>query len=129
MESKRNRGKVLWIAQLGAVWVMVASGCYYDVEETLYGTEGCDVQTVSFASDIAPLVSQKCAGCHSGTSPSGGLTLQSHAQVAGIGMSGALVDRTHRPAGDGLAMPPSGRLSECELSKIQNWVNQGSLDN
>jgi len=129
MTFKSNRRTGFLNPPLVAVLVLVVSGCYYDVEETLYGTERCNIQWVGFASDIAPLVSLKCAGCHSGTAPSGGLTLQSHAQIASIGISGALVDRTHRPAGDGLAMPPSGRLTECELSKIQNWVNQGSPDN
>ena len=105
------------------------SGCYYDVESELYGGQTCDVSNVGFASDIEPMVSTHCTGCHSGAAPSGGLQLGTYNQISAIALSGSLVDRTHRIAGDALAMPPSGRLSDCQLEKIQNWVYQGAPNN
>jgi cytochrome c5 len=127
MKSKRTT-QTLWSA-LVLGWTVVLSGCYYDVESELYGGEVCDLSAVGYAADIEPIISTHCTGCHGGAAPSGGLQLGSYAQVAAIAQSGSLVDRTHRSAGDALAMPPSGRLSDCQLQKIQNWVNQGAPNN
>ena len=91
--------KVFWsIAAVLSLWAAatVATSCYYDDYQTLYGTGGtCDTAAVSFAADIQPIVSAQCAGCHGATSPSGGLSLTNHTQIAAATSSGALLNRVH----------------------------------
>jgi hypothetical protein len=96
----------------------------------LYGTGGaCDTAAVSFAADIQPIMSAQCTGCHGAASPNGGLSLTNHAQIAAATLSGSLLNRVHLPAGNPLAMPPSGPLSSCQKAKLRTWKRQGALNN
>ena len=125
--------KVFWsIAAVLSLWstATVVTSCYYDDYQTLYGTGGtCDTAAVSFGSDIQPFVTAQCAGCHGTASPSGGLSLTNHTQIAAATSSGSLLNRVHLPASDPLAMPPSGPLSSCQKAKLRTWKRQGALNN
>ncbi len=91
-------------------------------------TVPCDtVNTVTFAGQIWPMVQSTCMGCHSGSSPSGGISLNSYANVASIASAGTLVNAIN---GAGVAkMPPSGALTTCQKREIAIWVNNGYLNN
>jgi len=125
--------KFFWsIAALLSLWAAatLATSCYYDDYQTLYGTgAACDTAAVSFTADIQPIVSTQCAGCHGAASPSGGLSLTNHAQIAATTSSGSMLNRVHLPAGNPLAMPPSGPLSSCQKAKLRTWKRQGALNN
>jgi len=106
------------------------SGCYYDVESELYGPSvPCDTAAVTFAGHIEPLIATECAGCHSGASPDGGLTLEGHAAIAAAFTTGGAEDRVNRTAGSSGAMPPSGPLSSCDLSSLSAWIQAGAPNN
>ena len=94
--------KFFWsIAALLSLWAAatLATSCYYDDYQTLYGTgAACDTAAVSFTADIQPIVSAQCAGCHGAASPSGGLSLTNHAQIAATTSSGSMLNRVHLPA-------------------------------
>lgn len=110
-----------------AMWL---SSCAYNVESELYPTEvPCDTTAVSFAGNVLPLVEDRCAGCHSGSSPAAGLELTTYAEIRAIGISGMLSDRVNRSDMDELLMPPDGPLSDCSLRTLAAWVNDGCLEN
>ncbi len=120
----RTFSVIFLLATLGSV-----SGCYYDNSEQLYGTGGTCDSTSTWSADIQPLIQAQCVGCHQGASASGGLDLSSHASVQNSALNGSLLDRIQRGAGDPLAMPPSGRLSNCNVAKIRVWERGGALPN
>lgn len=106
--------------------VLVLSGCAYDKEELLYPGQ-CDPgdATVAgyWASTIEPLIRSRCANCHfpGGQGPG---DLRAYAQVRAIvdnGQFQRLVFQTK-------AMPQDGSLSDCDLQKLQAWVNAGASD-
>jgi mono/diheme cytochrome c family protein len=92
--------------------------------------------TVSFASDILPLLESRCIGCHGGERTQEGLDLKTHASlIAGSG-NGAVV--TPGDAANSLLvelvatqkMPKRGpKLTPDQVQLITDWVNQGALDN
>jgi hypothetical protein len=113
---------------LGASLLLM--GCYYDIESDLYGPpSACDTTAVTFAGHIAPLVASECAGCHSGASPDGGLTLDGHASISAAFVDGAALDRVSRSAGSSGAMPPSGPLPSCDVTVLRAWVDAGAPNN
>ena len=91
----------------------------------------------SFEKDIAPLLIRRCLECHQSANPSGGLSLQSAADVTKGGDSGpAIVPKS--PAESRLLervttgeMPPlkhgeSQKLPDSEIEVLRQWVEDGA---
>jgi hypothetical protein len=97
-------------------------------------------QGISFSATIAPLLQENCNGCHiGGQRASGGLRLDSFAQLMQGGMSGPIIDpenpeqslliRKLNGQAGGQRMPAGGRppLSETDITRISEWIRQGAL--
>lgn len=99
------------------------TGCYYDNEEDLYvGSTTCDTTSVTYTQDIVPIFAANCNSCHSGSGASGGIFTDNYESVVQniIRIHGAV---NHL---DGFRGMPdqSSPLPDCELSKINAWINQ-----
>jgi hypothetical protein len=90
--------------------------------------EVCDtINPVTFSGNIWPIIQTTCTGCHSGTSPSGNVTLASYNNVATVASSGLLIQSL---TGDGVPkMPPAGFFSACKIRQFEIWINDGFLNN
>jgi hypothetical protein len=88
-----------------------------------YGS--CDTIGLNYTNDIAPLLSSRCTGCHSGANPQGSLKLTTYAEAKASAQSGALYGSVaHLP--NYVAMPKGGAaLSPCFVSKIKTWIEAG----
>src|SRR5580658_894971 len=90
---------------------------------------------ISFQKDVAPLLAEKCSGCHGGSMKMNGLALDTRADALRGGKRGpALVpgkpeesllyrkiaglDQPQRPFG--------GRLSDGEIAVVREWIDQGA---
>lgn len=112
----------------GLILVILLTGCYYDVEEELYGS--CQPGNVTYSTTITNiLVGNSCLGCHSGSSPSGNVNLQGYQNVKAKVDDGRLLGAiTHA---NGYAPMPQGasKLTSCDISKIRAWIDAGAPDN
>lgn len=89
----------------------------------------CVATNVSFANTVLPTLRTNCTGCHSGTSPSAGIDLNSYATVKVQAANGKLVGSISHAAGY-IAMPSATvSISACEISQIKAWVTEGTLNN
>ncbi len=90
--------------------------------------ELCDtINPVTYAATILPVLQSSCTGCHSGTNPSGNVTLSSYAGVSAAASNGLLMKSLR---GEGVTrMPPSGSLSECRIRQFGLWVENGYPNN
>ena len=80
----------------------------------------CSVVEAYYEESVAPILTQNCIGCHSGSSPSGGLNLDDYTSVRG-GM-GDVLDRVNREEGSSGFMPQVGsKLTDAELSILQSF--------
>jgi hypothetical protein len=88
-------------------------------------TEGCDTIVYTYNADIKNIITNSCAGCHSAGSPDGTLTDHLHLQAKALNGSliGSLRGQGYTP------MPLTGRLSECDIKGIENWVQAGAPNN
>ena len=96
--------------------------------------------TISFHENILPLFSADCstAGCHSGGSPSGNLSLEDSIAYTQLMRSGSGYINTVTPNFSLLysqmistndPMPPSGKLSDCQIELVLKWIQQGAKNN
>lgn len=102
------------------------SGCNYENEEDLYPMNFCDTTNVGYSSTVLPIIQANCAipGCHvSGGTGTGNFT--TYAGLKGQVTNGRLIPSIEQ-ASNAAAMPPSGKLSDCEIAKIVIWVQQGA---
>lgn len=88
----------------------------------------CDTLNVTFSGTIMPIVQTNCTGCHSGASPGGGINLTGYSGVEAIASTGQLLGVVKHLAGY-RPMPPSGQLSDCQISQINKWITNGKPNN
>ena len=106
--------------------VLFLPGCYYDNKETMYGASSCDTTNVTYSLKIAPLINQKCIGCHSAASATAGVDLSSYNQVVKYGQSKQLQGTIKQlPGYETKLMPPGGKLDNCNISLVDIWVRKG----
>jgi mono/diheme cytochrome c family protein len=93
-----------------------------------YCGETCDtVNPITFSGTIWPVMQTSCTGCHSGTSPSGGIALANYANVSSAAANGSLINSLK---GNGVTkMPPGGSFSVCRIRQFEIWVSNGYLNN
>lgn len=108
--------------------LFLLSGCYYDSKEYLYpslNTACTDtVSPVIYDVAISKILNDNCISCHSGSSPSGGVLLNSYTNVKTLVDNGQLIGSIlHTGAFTGSkAMPPGGSLSDCGINTIKKWI-------
>jgi uncharacterized membrane protein len=113
------------------------TGCYYDTEEELYPDSGsivCDTVSVSYETDIKPILSTKCSysGCHTNVNAAAGIPLETYAGVKGfLDTDKALFISSIIWDGNASNMPKgaSTKMSDCNINTIRAWINAGYPNN
>jgi len=94
----------------------------------------CDTAgTIRFNTSVKQTIDSYCVSCHNASVTSGGVNLNGYAQIkeyAAMLRNGTplLVGVISHAAGF-KAMPPSVKLDECSIRKIELWISQGMLNN
>ena len=88
-------------------------------------SEECKTANLSFSNDIWPTISNNCTSCHGG---SGGVDIEDYNDVKVLVDNSKLINVLYGKNGSPL-MPPNGELSKCEIDQIEQWINDGALDN
>jgi hypothetical protein len=96
----------------------------------------CDTTgTISYATTIVPILNANCGttnnNCHSPSAPSLDPNLSTYAGVQGALSHGVLLnDITWSPnAANNMPKSPNPKLSDCNISLIQKWINAGAPNN
>lgn len=107
---------------------MMLISCSKDNEATL-GKGICDTLSMSFANSIQPIFNENCISCHNSSNLSGGQDLTNYPGVVHATENGKLLGVINQS--DGFPAMPQGaaKLSDCNISKITAWINQGMLNN
>ena len=96
-------------------------GCEKNIESDYVGYD-CDEVISYYQESVAPILSSHCIGCHSSSSASGSLALDSFdVAIDGI-MNGDVTHRINMETSNPLFMPlGSEKLSQQQLDIIQNF--------
>jgi mono/diheme cytochrome c family protein len=106
-----------------AAWIMQGA------QNNSCASAGCDTLNVTYSGTIAPLVQQRCQGCHSGATPQGGLDLGSWSVLNALASDGRLGGSVQHASG-AIPMPPSGpRLPDCNVRQFMIWIDNGAPNN
>jgi mono/diheme cytochrome c family protein len=90
---------------------------------------GCDTVNVTYSGTIRAILDQRCMGCHNDQGASGGVILETHAEVSALALDGTLYGALSWTSGY-TSMPPSGsQLPQCQLDQIKAWVDAGAPNN
>lgn len=88
----------------------------------------CDPTQFTFAANIQPLINRNCVGCHKPGSLGGGVDLSTYNAILVQVDNGKLYGSITHSTGY-IAMPQGGKLSDCEITQISNWIDAGALNN
>ena len=111
--------------------LLFSSGCYYDKYDSLYppvNTGTCDSLGATYSGSVSAVISGYCLSCHSSAVASGGVVLDDYSRVNAYVGNGKLMGVTKQLSGYS-PMPPGSQLSDCDLAKLQKWVNDGAPNN
>lgn len=87
-------------------------------------TLNCGTTAYTLATDIQPLISSNCGGCHGTKGKKAGLDLNLAETIKTVAADGRLVC-VMRAAKGCAAMPPGQPLSKIDVDKVECWVNNG----
>ena len=105
------------------------TSCYYDSEEDLYPMLGCDTTNVTYSATVLPILQQNCYVCHSAAANNGNITLEGYTNLKRFVDNGQFLGAIKHLPGFS-AMPQNApKLLECNIEKIEVWVNDGAPDN
>jgi uncharacterized membrane protein len=92
--------------------------------------QSCDaLAAVTYSQQVRSVITSKCAGCHGGTSPQGGINLTTYAGLKAKVDDGRLWGAINHLTGFS-SMPKNGsKLSDCELVQIKKWIDAGAPNN
>ncbi len=86
-------------------------------------------QVTFFETKVRPVLATKCASCHGGKEPMGGVRLDTAADLAKLLTRGdpekSLLVHAVRQDGS-LKMPPDGKLPAAQIADLEAWVKMGA---
>lgn len=110
----------------------IITSCYYDKADKLYpNASACDTAGMTFNAHVKPIIKTNCLdkGCHTTANPTGSIVLETYANVKASTASDKLINALKYTAGGSKNMPPTGKLSDCEIQRVDAWIKRGSPEN
>lgn len=83
---------------------------------------GCDSTKFTYSQDIAPIITKNCISCHA----SNNVKIGDHAGLQTVALDGRLLGAIRHEMG--YQPMPSGSvfLSDCDITKIRKWIENGA---
>lgn len=88
----------------------------------------CDETQFTYAAVIQPLLASNCTGCHKKGSLGGNIDLSTYDAVKAQAVNGKLSGSIQHANGYS-PMPKGGKLSDCQIAQITNWIDAGTPNN
>ena len=110
--------------------VIFMQSCYYDNIEDLYPQlPECDTTNVTYSNNVWPVINANCTSCHGGGAPAGNIRLENYNDISSAANNGSLLGTIRHENGWSPMPKGGGKLNNCDVAKIEIWVNQGTPDN
>lgn len=114
----------------GCICILFAlNSCVSNVEEELYPLESCDTVQVTYSGTIAPIIELNCFACHEGDQSLSGIPLNGYDPLKAMVDAGKLIGALRHLDGFSPMPQNASALPECELLKIEKWIDDGTPDN
>ena len=101
--------------------------CYYDNAAVLY-PDNCTTQKVTYTQFVRPFVDAGCS-CHVKGSVNGNVNLHTYTDLK-VYVKNGLFMKTIKHESGVSPMPPSvAKRTDCEITKLEVWINSGAIEN
>lgn len=84
------------------------------------------VGPITYETHISTVMTTNCTSCHGGSNPQGNLLLETYNQVRNSAENGTLIQRINDVANP---MPPAGLMPASTRTLLEEWVQNGYLEN
>ena len=109
--------------------IFTITSCTYDNEEEYYDNT-CDTLNVTYSQTIKPIMDASCVSCHNSGFASGGVILESYADVKQSADNGFLIGVIdHEPGFEAMPPAPAPKLDDCTIEKVKKWIAEGAQNN
>lgn len=109
--------------------LFLLNSCVSNVEEELYPPDTCDTTQVTYSGTIAAIIELNCYACHEGEQSVSGIPLNGYNNLKAMVDAGRLIGALRHQEGFSPMPQNASALPECELLKIEKWVDDGAPDN
>ena len=91
----------------------------------------CDTTgTISYTTQVKPILENWCNSCHGGTAQAGGgISLSAFNSVKNTATNGTLVGSIEHGSGYSAMPKNANKLSSCQIATIRKWVDNGAPNN
>lgn len=124
---------VFWLMPLSFFVAFLFFACSKEDEPTPDNTtSSCSnalKTNLSFAKDVFPIIQRNCLACHDSKNHADGVVLENFTQLSESARIGELLNSITPLNGNPPYMPKGGRLTDCQIATIQNWIKQGINNN
>lgn len=103
--------------------------CYYDVEEELYPTLECHTADVTYSNEVLKIIESTCYKCHDAANNFGNITLEGYNNLKKYVDNGQLLGAIRHDGGYSPMPKNEAQLLECNIEKIEAWLNDGAPNN
>lgn len=124
-----NSGIVFTKAQKDLIKNWINEGAKNVECETIVTVPSCDSINVSFKNSIVPILDASCVSCHTGSTAEGGVWLDNYADVKIVALDSSLLSSIKHSVGFEPMPEGGGKLDDCKIAKIENWIAEGALNN
>lgn len=115
---------------LGLMLLLGIQSCYYDVEEQLYPSTGCNLSGVTLSGKVKPIIQSRCYSCHSQQNSGaygGNINVETYANLKAEVDNGKFLKSIKHESG--VSPMPKGNtalIDACEIKIIEEWINLGA---
>jgi uncharacterized membrane protein len=88
----------------------------------------CDTCLFTYSGSVASIININCVGCHNAGNSSGSVNLATYATTfTAVNNTNFLKCMQHQSGVS--AMPPSYKIDDCSLTKVEKWIQLGAPNN
>jgi mono/diheme cytochrome c family protein len=120
-----RKGQVFSFLAVAIIFIAATEGCAYAKKDVVQ-TPCVISDTVSYAKNIAPIISTSCFACHSTASNVSGILLDSYDAMKFWAGNGYLYGTISHGAGYKPMPDGGGKLSDCNIALIKKWIDKGT---
>lgn len=109
--------------------LLLVFSCSKKNEEELGAGATCDSNNMTYAANIKPILQNACFSCHGNGLSQNGINFDTYSGVKAVADNGKLVGAITHASGFSPMPQSAPKLSDCNINKIKDWVNQGAPNN
>lgn len=111
------------------ITLLLVFSCSKKNEEELGAGATCDSNSMTYAANIKPILQNACFSCHGNGLSQNGINFDTYSGVKAVADNGKLVGAITHASGFSPMPQSAPKLSDCNINKIKDWVNQGAPNN